>query len=227
MTNQTQGKSAMKNVDIYWSFRSPYSYLATPGMLAIKEGYQVDVNLRVVLPIAIRAPETLFGPENAKQAHYILMDWSRRAEFLGLANKWPSPDPIVQDMKTLEVAEQQPYIYRLSCLGVEAQRQGKGIEFAFEVSHLLFGGTRDWHQGDHLARAAERAGLVLDTMERAIENGDHLPEIEENQEKLVRSGHWGVPTLVFEGEPFFGQDRIDTLCWRLDQHGLRRAKSEE
>jgi hypothetical protein len=31
------------------------------------------------------------------------------------------------------------------------------------------------------------------------------------------AGHWGVPTLVFQGEPFFGQDRIDVLRWRLTQ----------
>jgi 2-hydroxychromene-2-carboxylate isomerase len=29
-----------------------------------------------------------------------------------------------------------------------------------------------------------------------------------------------VPLLVFQGEPFFGQDRFDQLVWRLQQHGL-------
>ena len=28
-------------------------------------------------------------------------------------------------------------------------------------------------------------------------------------------------TMVFDGEPFFGQDRIDLLLWRLRQHGLQ------
>jgi 2-hydroxychromene-2-carboxylate isomerase len=31
-----------------------------------------------------------------------------------------------------------------------------------------------------------------------------------------------VPSMVFREELFFGQDRIDTLCWRLDQHGLKK-----
>ncbi|MEE4297907.1 MAG: hypothetical protein V2J24_00570 [Pseudomonadales bacterium] len=48
-------------------------------------------------------------------------------------------------------------------------------------------------------------------------------EIERNQETLEAAGHWGVATMVLRNEPFFGQDRIDTLRWRLDQHGLRRA----
>ena len=35
-------------------------------------------------------------------------------------------------------------------------------------------------------------------------------------------GHYGVPLMVFEGEPFFGQDRFDQLLWRMQQRGLER-----
>ena len=28
--------------------------------------------------------------------------------------------------------------------------------------------------------------------------------------------------MVFEGEPFFGQDRFDQLQWRMEQKGLAR-----
>ena len=91
----------MKTVDVYWSFRSPYSYLATPGMREIRNNYNVEVNLRPVMPIAIRAPEMLFKPENANRTVYIFTDWSRRAEFLGMPNSWPSPDPIVQNFETM------------------------------------------------------------------------------------------------------------------------------
>jgi len=212
----------MESVDVYWSFRSPYSYLATPGMLAIRDDYNVAVNLRVVLPLAVRDPEVLFNAENRKRGRYIFMDWARRADFLGMSNAWPSPDPIVQDFKTGEVAAEQPYIYRLCKLGVEAQRRGRGIEFAFDVARLIWGGTRDWHEGDHLAGAAARSGLDLSEMELALEGGTHMEEIEQNHADLEASGHWGVPTFVIRGEPFFGQDRIDTLCWRLDQLGLNK-----
>ena len=212
----------MGNIDVFWSFRSPYSYLATPGMLDIKERYAVDVNLRVVLPIALRNPDVLFKAGDKNKVRYIMLDWTRRAEFLGLPHQWPSPDPIVQELETLQISKEQPYIYRLSKLGVEAQRRGRGIEFAAQVSRMIWGGTRGWDEGDHLQRATEAAGLSLDEMESEIETGNHLDEIEENHLALDKAGHWGVPTFVFEGEPFFGQDRIDTLCWRLDQHGLRK-----
>ena len=212
----------MKSVDVFWSFRSPYSFLATPQMLEIKRNYNIQLNLRVVLPLAVRAPEKLFSADNAIRSSYLLLDWARRAEFLGLPHAWPDPDPIVQDLATMAIAEDQPYIYRLSNLGVEAQRRGCGVEFAAEVARLIWGGTKDWNKGEHLADAAQRAGLDLSEMEKAIGEGEtHLAEIEENQRLLADAGHWGVPTFVFENEPFFGQDRIDTLCWRLDQHQLR------
>ena len=209
------------SIEVYFSFRSPYSYLATPGMLRLQEDYDIALNLRPVLPIAVRSPD-FFSPENARRVRYIQLDWLRRAEFLGMPSKWPDPDPIVQNLETLEIASEQPLIYELTALGVEAQRQGKGIEFAKHVSHLIFGGNRDWNQDKKFAVPVKTAGLNLQQMRASLIDGDHLEEIQRNQAALAEAGHWGVPTLVFRGEPFFGQDRIDTLRWRLDQQGLRK-----
>ena len=68
-----------------------------------------------------------------------------------------------------------------------------------------------------------RAGFDLSELDAAIKDGDHLEEVERNQQALTKAGHWGVPTMVLRDEPFFGQDRIDTLRWRLDQYGLARG----
>ena len=95
-------------VDVYWSFRSPYSYLATPELLQLREDYNVEVNLRVVLPIAVRSKKALFDPNNMKPVKYIILDSLRRAQFLGIPMGFPRPDPIVQDMQTFQLAEEQP-----------------------------------------------------------------------------------------------------------------------
>jgi len=209
-------------VDLFWSFRSPYSYLAVPGAIRLEKDFRVRVRFRPVLPLAVRDP-SFFSPDNLKRAKYIRVDYPRRAEMLGMPHQWPSPDPIVQDMKTYRISPEQPYIYRLTYLGVEAERRGQGLPFAREVSSMIFGGTRDWHLGSHLADAARRAGLDLASMDAAIADpASHRAEVEENQDALAASGHWGVPTFVFEGEPFFGEDRIDTLRWRLGKKGLQR-----
>ncbi len=57
-------------------------------------------------------------------------------------------------------------------------------------------------------------------MKPAITGSDHQEEVERNQQALDAAGHWGVPTMVVKGEPFFGQDRMETLRWRLEQMRL-------
>ena len=43
--------------DLYWSFRSPYSYLVTDRIIDFQNEYDVTCNLRVVYPIAVRQPD--------------------------------------------------------------------------------------------------------------------------------------------------------------------------
>ena len=210
-------------IDLFWSFRSPYSYLAVPGAIRLEKDFRVKLRFRPVLPLAVREP-SFFSPENLKRAKYIRVDFPRRAEMLGMSSKFPSPDPIVQDMTTYVISPDQPYIFRLTYLGVEAERRGQGLAFAREVSSLIFGGARDWHLGSHLADAAKRAGLDLASMDAAIaEPAAQRAAVEENQATLAAAGHWGVPTFVYEGEPFFGEDRIETLRWRLGKQTLQRS----
>jgi 2-hydroxychromene-2-carboxylate isomerase len=47
-------------------------------------------------------------------------------------------------------------------------------------------------------------------------------EISMNQDAQREGGHYGVPLMVFDNEPFFGQDRFDQLIWRMQQNGLTR-----
>lgn len=207
--------------DVYWSFRSPYSYLATPRLVALTADYDVTAHFRPVYPLAVRTSE-FFTQVNPLWPPYLLRDVFRLAEMLGMTFKWPSPDPVIQDLGTMQIAEDQPYIHRLTRLGQAASDAGRGLAFAHEVGQLTFGGVKDWHEGDHLASATEKAGLDLAVLDKAIESdpAGYDAKIDANQDALKEAGHWGVPTMVFEGEPFFGQDRIDMLIWRLKQNGL-------
>ena len=210
-------------VQVFWSFRSPYSYLATPRLRDLTNEYDVDITVRPVLPIAVRIKD-FFQNVNPLWPPYLINDVVRIAEYDGMTIGWPQPDPIVQDPATLEVAADQPYIYRLTRLGAAAAERGRGIDFVYEVSKIVWDGTvQGWNEGDHLARAAERAGFDLAELDDAVERdaAGYDAVIEGNQAALEKAGHWGVPTMVFNGEPFFGQDRIDLLQWRLEKNGLK------
>jgi 2-hydroxychromene-2-carboxylate isomerase len=210
------------DVEVFWSFRSPYSYLAAPRLQAIAERYDVDMRVRPVYPLAVRV-EGFFKQRDKRWPFYVGRDSKRTAEMLGLPFGAPRPDPIVMDFATGEVAKDQPHIRRLTHLGQAAVERGLGLPFIVEVSRLIWGGeVTGWDQGDHLALAAARAGLDLAELEQVIATDAERLEadIQASHARLEAVGHWGVPTLVFKDEPFFGQDRIEALLWRMGQHGL-------
>ena len=209
------------SIDVFWSFRSPYSYLATGRLAALHERYALDVNVRPVLPIAVRTPE-FFQRVNPLFPSYLVRDVLRLGEFHGIPISWPRPDPVVMNPDGSYPTE-QPYIHRLTRAGVAASERGRGLPFLEEVSKIIWDGSIDgWHEGTHLAEASRRAGLDLAELDEAIEKDPqhYVDAIESNQAALEAAGHWGVPTMVFQGEPFFGQDRLDLLLWRLKSAGL-------
>lgn len=213
-------------IDVFWSFRSPWSYLATPRLRDWQQTYELQVNLRPVYPIAIRTPE-FFHSVHPQWFSYFQTDIFRVAEYLKLPFVWPNPDPVgqfIDDNGLRQTHPEQPYIHRLTRLGVLATERGRGIEFADEISRLIWGGTVNWHEGDLLADATQRAGLSLTELDAVLESDEQRLEsvIQTNQTAHAEAGHWGVPTCAFNGEPFFGQDRLDVLLWRLESAGLER-----
>ena len=207
--------------ELYFSFRSPYSYLAVGRYRAMTEKYDLDIALRPVWPLAIREPD-FFERNHPNWLGYTMRDMLRVAQFHDIPFGAPRPDPIVQDVATRRIAADQPHIRRVTRMGQAAARRGSGLPFAHEAGQLIWGGQENWNAGDHLVSALARVGLDPAEIEREVAaQSDALDaEIAANQDALEAAGHWGVPTLVFDGEPFFGQDRIEMVRWRMDQKGL-------
>ena len=210
--------------DLYWSFRSPYSYFVTRRLVELERDYDVRCNVRSVYPIAVRQPD-FFAHSDPLWFSYFTRDIHRCAEYLGLPFRWPRPDPVTMDMATRTYPKDQPHIHRLTQLGQLAAERGLGLPFLDAVSETIWSGrVQDWHLGDHLAQAAARAGLDLAEMDATLETqADRLHAgIESSQHAQREGGHYGVPLMVFEAEPFFGQDRFDQMKWRMEQKGLAR-----
>jgi 2-hydroxychromene-2-carboxylate isomerase len=216
----------MEPVDLFWSFRSHYCYLGLDRILDLTKTFPLRVTLRPVLPVAIRDPEFFANIPKAGPDRwaYVVHDTERTAQRLGIAFGWPDPDPVVMDMRSFDIAAEQPHIFRLSRLGVEASRRGAGLAFAEAISRLIFGGNTGWDKHDVLEPALQSIGLELDDMQACIEATPEFydAELAANEQMLHAAGHWGVPTLVIRGEPFFGQDRIEDFAWRLSQLGISK-----
>ena len=210
--------------DLFWSFRSPYSYMIVHRLLELERDYDVRGRIRPVYPLAVRTPD-FFEKSDPLWFSYLMMDVHREAAFRGLPFRWPRPDPVLMDFATRTYPKDQPHIHRLTQTGVAAAERGRGLAYLDEVSRLIWNGETDnWHGGDHLAQAAARAGLdpveLALTVEAETVRLDAV--VEENQVAQRAAGHYGVPMIAFNGEPFFGQDRFDQFKWRLEQQGLVR-----
>ena len=171
-------------IDLYFSYRSPYSYLILPRMLKLKEKYDIEINFKVVYPIAIRMPEWFEGKNFFTFFFFKMIDMRLKAKRLGIPfTSKLKPDPIRQNIMTGKISSHQPYIFDICHLGQMAQMKGVGMEFAFEVSSLIFGGVENWNTDENLSEAAKKVGLDLNQLRESVNVHEEeiIGKIKQNQ----------------------------------------------
>ena len=207
-----------RKIEVYWSHQSPYCYFALDRILALDARPDVEVVLRPVLPGLLRNA-AFFEGTSERAERYFFLDVARTAAFLGLPYGEARPYPTeMQPGTVFRAATDQPRIHRLYHLTAAANEQGRGWAFLDQVARRIWDGTtQDWHTDAVLGPAVTRAGLDYGDLVRCAETDSarYDREFAANHERLLAAGHWGVPTFVYEGEPFFGQDRFDQLVWRM------------
>jgi len=117
-----------KAITLFWSFRSPYSYLVMPRLLSIAAQHGLNIDLRVVHPNILRNPN-YFKTMNPLARPYFMRDTQRTAEFLGMPFRRPVPDPIVQDPITLEASQDQPMARWLGRLALPQTKPDTALRF--------------------------------------------------------------------------------------------------
>ena len=211
-------------IDLYFSYRSPYSYLILPRMLKLKEKYDIEINFKVVYPIAIRMPEWFEGKNFFTFFFFKMLDMRLQAKKLGIPfTSKLKPDPIRQNIMTGKISSHQPYIFDICHLGQMAQMKGVGMEFAFEVSSLIFGGVENWNTDENLSEAAKKVGLDLNQLRESVNVHEQeiIGQIKQNQVDQLNAGHHGVPLTVIGDKHFFGQDQFDKIMETLKEKGLK------
>ena len=98
------------SAQLYWSFRSPYSYLALPRLIALEDEYDLKFEVHPVRPLALRQPD-FFQREHPKWLHYLLTDVARLAEHLGIHFAAPNPDPVLFDHDKNQAADDLSLIH--------------------------------------------------------------------------------------------------------------------
>ncbi len=97
---------------------------------------------------------------------------------------------------------------------------GREREFVLGASRAIWAEAVDVASDAGLRAVCERAGLEWSACAAALEDPALRARVDANTTALADLGHWGVPLFVFDGELFWGQDRIEDLEATLRAAGL-------
>lgn len=189
-------------VDFYFSFRSPYSYLAGPRAFALPERFDIELAFHGVIPMVMRGQSV-----PREKGLHTLRDVAREADRLGMSFG-RIHDPLGQGaIRCLIVSE-------------HALDEGRQREFVLAASRAIWGEAVDVSTDEGLRGVCERVGLDWAGCLAALADPAMMARVETNTTALGELGHWGVPVFAFGGELFWGQDRIEDLEVALTDAGL-------
>ena len=189
-------------VECYYSLSSPWAYFAGPRIVEIARRHNARV---VVKPFDFQevAPKTggipILTRPQARQ-HYHALELRRWSQYLGMPlNAKPRFYPPV-DNKTpghTVIAAQQ--------LGFDYMRLSHAILRAIwaEERNVALPETRK-----QIADENDMDGATLIELEKSE---PVVAEYRRNTDEVEQLGVFGAPTYVFEGELFWGQDRLEFL----------------
>lgn len=187
-------------LEVWWSFRSPYSYLVLPRLRELVATYPVELRLRPVLPMVERG----VALPNVKRM-YILHDVKREADRLGVPFGTIA-DPIGKGVE--------------HCLAIArlAIARGHGLELLESAARGIWSEARDVADYVDLRAVVERAGLDWNDARAALADESWRAWAQENATDLVTAGLWGVPSFRVGDYVTWGQDRIEHVADRLRRH---------
>lgn len=195
-------------VPYYIDFKSPYAYLSVAPTRLLERDFDVKLDWR---PLTLHIPNYLDAVEersahNWRKVKYAYMDARRLANRVGLTVLGPKK---IFDSSIASIA----LLYAKDRPGFD-----RFVDRTFEG---FFKRQLDVEQVDQVTQALRDAGI--DTAGFAAYLAGPGRQLHDRQRiETEESGVFGVPSLVIEGEIFWGGDRIELARERLSEMGLKK-----
>lgn len=188
-----------RDLDFYYSFRSPYSYLALSPLRALLARHELKATVKPVLPMVMRG----FKVPLTKRL-YIVKDARRVAQRGGI------PFGRICDPIGPGIAD---------CLAIfqYAEAEGRALEFLESAGRGCWAEALDVADESDMRLIVERAGLNWAEAQRAMKSDAWRARTEQNRQDLTELGLWGVPSFKLGDFSTWGQDRIWSLEARLGE----------
>ena len=191
------------SVEFFVSLRSPYSYLALPEIIELKNKFNINTIIRPVLPMVMRGL-----PVPREKVMYIVKDAKREASRIGI--------PFGKIFDPLGKAIKRGY-----SLLPYAKKMQRDAEYLYEFSKLAWSEGKDMKETSNLKIAIENASLDWNEACDYLDSDEWKPFVEENRKRLIQSNLWGVPSFrivdqkdneLFKG---WGRDRLWLLTHEI------------
>lgn len=188
-------------LELYYSFRSPYSYISLKSTFAIAKAFGLRLEVKPMLPMVQRG---LSVP--VPKLLYIAKDAAREAKRRKIPfGKFADPAG--------EGAER--------CLAAfyYAKTQNHHLAFMLEAGKAVFAEGIDVATDEGMQVVAERCGLFWPELQEGLKNEEWRHIAKQNRDDLSAAGLWGVPVVKIGEHAFWGQDRdwllartIEDMC---------------
>ncbi len=180
-------------LDFFFSFRSPYSYLAVSQIEDWAKRYDLAIRVRPVLPMVMRGV-----PLPRVKQLYIITDCLREAALKKIPFG-PFCDPLGKGVER--------------CLKIFplAEQQQLSFKFIKEISQGIWSQGLDVSHDRDLSKLVTRVGLDWQQALDFEAQSDLEAQTEANGAALNHAGLWGVPSFKLGELAIWGQDRIDLL----------------
>jgi len=188
-------------IDFYFDFSSPYSFLAAEQIeaLAARHGRTVDYRpllLGAVFKAAGSAPLTeQYGPK----ARYSVHDFERSARYAGIRYRHPSKFPIGAVAATRGV------------LWLKQHQPDQAGPFVRAVYRAFFQDDRDVTDPAVVAGIAQSIGIDGQALLQAGQDPALKDALRKQVDEAIALGVFGAPTIVVDGEMFWGNDRLPQI----------------
>ena len=185
-------------LEMFYSFRSPYSYLALKRTFDIADAFGLKLEVKPVLPMVMRG---MAVPR--KKLLYIAKDASREAERLGVPFG-KMADPVGVGAERCIAA----FYY--------AKTQGRERDFLLAAGKAIWAEGIDVAQDEGMEHVAERSGIFWPEVRAALTLDDWRSQAEANRQVMAEAGLWGVPSFKIGELALWGQDRDWLLARKIE-----------
>jgi len=190
---RSSGENPLR-IEVFVSFRSPYSYLSIPQLIELRDRHGVEITVRPVLPMVMRGL-----PVPRAKRLYIVHDAKREADRLGI------PFGHVCDPLGKGIGHCMAVFF--NCATVK----GLALEFTHSALQGIWSEARDVGHLSDLVSLAGRVGIDEAEVRAAIEDRGWVEIAKSNRQALTDLGLWGVPSLRIGSYSSWGQDRLPLL----------------